>query len=280
MENNSASNDYILKFELSPFNDLESFARLANHKDNLGDKGDWLNHFLWGLDGLLARILGVEIHYYQIHSWELVALPGIPYQIVESHLYKVTEYHLSTILFNMDSGIECMVYTLNALGYAADLTLFKDVTNEKELKRIRPSNILAERPDNRKELVSGYDKYFPLLKSYWLENRDFILTISNQHDVSKHRSAIFEGGKRRMDQPPDFFKKLGIEDKTEQIVLSPFAEISLPSQPKIPWRKREPREYKDIDKLENIAKKFQTFINMSGVKALEDAQRNIKLKKN
>ena len=267
------SNEYILKFNLSSFKQLETFARTANKQDNLGDKGDWLNHFIGGLDGLIARLLGVEIHYYYVHAWELVDLPGLSRNKIEYYLYKATEYHLSTLFFNMDSAIECIVFTLNALGFAVDSTRFKDVINEKELSRISPKNILGKPLD----CVPGYDIYFPSLKSYWLENGDLIYKISEQHDISKHRSAIFEGGRRRTDPPLGFFERLGIEGKTEQIVVSPWTEITLVAQPKTPWRQRDP---KDSDKLEYIAERFCIFINTCGAKAVEDAHNRIKLNYN
>ncbi len=279
MNNNRTSNDYFLKFDLSPFEVLRSFARHASDETHLGNKGDWLNHFINGLDGLRARILGVEIHYYQIRSWGLVDLifqSGIAHKTRELFLYELTEYHLSSMLFNMDSAVECIVYMLNALGYVANPIQFKDVTDETKLAQIFPWNILGkQKKDDKVEFVEGYKNYFPSLKSYWCENKDLIRQIADQHNVSKHRSSIFSGGKRRIDPPPDFFKKFGIEDKTEQIVLSPFAEIDLPLQPKLPWRKRDP---KGSVKLDDIVSRFHIFINISGVKALEDARNNIKLK--
>jgi len=260
--------DHILEFDLSPYESLDGFALLADQKYNLGDRGDWFNHFRGGLSGLKARVLGVQIHYYEAHSW---ALPSRHPPIL------MTEYHLSSILFNMDSAIECLVFALNALGYIADSTQFLDVTNEQNLKKISPRNIV-EKPPPYWYGLEGYDTYFPCLKSYWKENRELIDTIAEQHDVSKHRQAIFTGGKMRDDPPPGFFEKLGIEgDKVRQLFVSPWEEIILTPQPKTPWRQRQPKDYKDIDKLENIAERFCTFINMCGVKALEDAKSNIKL---
>lgn len=256
------SNDYVLKFDLSAYRDLDNFALLADQKDNLGDKGDWFNQFRGGLYGFNARVLGVQIHYEAVHSWLFIASPRI--------LYQMTEYHLSSILFNMDSAIECMVFALNALGYAANPGQFKDVTNENELRLIRPENI-------SKESVPGYDKYFPSLKKYWLENKDLIDKITEQHDVSKHRSSIFEGGRKRTDPPHGFFEMLGIEDEAQRIIVSPFAEITLVSQPKTPWRKRQPQVCKNLDKLEDVAEKFSIFVNVCGTKALDDAQNTIKL---
>ena len=266
------SDDYVLKFDLSSYNNLEGFARRANQQNNLGDKGDWLNQFLCGLEGLRARVLGVRIHYFAIHSWELVKPSGANYYLAEFEIYRTTEYHLSTTLFNMDSAIECMVFMLNALGYAANPSQFRDVASPEELRRISPWNILLD------DKVSGYAKYFPSLKDYWLENRDLICKIVEEHDVSKHRSAIFEGGMHRLDPPYNFFAELGISDSGRQIAISPFAEIILPSQPKTPWRQREHTEYKDIVNLEDVTETFRTFISVSGMKALEDARNNIEPK--
>ena len=264
------SNDYTLKFNLSYYKDLDNFALLADHSYNLSGKGDWFNQFRGGLYGLYNRILGVKIHYREVHSWTppLSPISGI----------QGAEYHLSSIFFNMDSAIECMVFALNALGYIANSTQFLDVTDEKKLKKISPYNILGKPPDYSDGFIEGYDNYFPSLKSYWRENRYLILKIFEHHDVSKHRSTIFSGGSIRNDPPPGFFEKLGIEgDKDVQGLVSPMAEILLTSQPKTPWRKRQPQEYKDIDKLEDVMERFCTFINMCGVKVLEDARGRIKL---
>lgn len=264
------SNNYILKFDLSPYEELDKFALLADQDYNLSNRGDWFNHFRGGIYGLYARVQGVQINYYSVHSW---ALPS-PFMTSIQR----AEYHLSSILFNMDSAIECMVFGLNALGYIADSIQFKDVTNEKELASISPYNILGKPPNYTSGMVQGYDNYFPSLKSCWHQNRDLIHTIFEHHDVSKHRSVVFSGGTARNDPPPGFFEQLGIAgDKVRQSLLCPMSEIILTHQPKTPWRQRKPRDYKDIDKLEDIAEKFCMFINMCGLKALEDAKSNIKL---
>jgi hypothetical protein len=264
------SNDYTLKFDLSPYIELDKFALLADQDYNLGDSGDWFNHFRGGLYGLYARVQGVLINYYAVHSWNL------PEPFMSS--IQRAEYHLSAILFNMDSTIECMIFALNALGYITDSKQFKDVTNEKELTNISPYNILGKPPNYTAGFVQGYDNYFPLLKGCWHQNRDLIQTIFAQHDVSKHRSVIFSGGKMRDDPPPGFFEQLGIAgNEAKQWPFCPWAEIILTYQPKTPWRQRKPHDHKHIDKLEDIAERFCEFINMCGLKALEDAKSNIKL---
>ena len=262
------SKDYKLKFDLTSFQELDNFALLAVQKYNLGDKGDWFNHFRGGKGGLFARVTGVQIHYYKVHSWNLEMIP-VP-----------VEYHLSSILFNMDSAIECMVFSLNALGYIADSEQFHDVTDVWKLRSINPNNILGKPPKYDEGFVRGYDAYFPNLKKYWQKNLDLIKKIAEHHDVSKHRTTIYKGGKINSNPPPGFFKKLGIEnDEVMQMLCSPMEEIILIRQPKTPWKQRK-KNYSPHPLLETIAEEFCTFINTCGEKALKDAKRNIKLKYN
>jgi len=262
------SKDYKLKFDLTSYHELDNFALLAVQQYNLGDKGDWFGQFRGGLYGLYARVAGVQIHYYKVHSWNLEIIP-VP-----------VEYHMSSILFNMDSAIECMVFSLNALGYIADSEKFHDVTDVRTLKRINLYNILGRPPKYEKDFVLGYDEYFPNLKKYWQKNRGLIQIIAENHDVSKHRKTIYIGGKYNLNPPPGFFKKLGIEDnKAMQILYSPMEEIILEYHPKTTLRQRE-KEKDQFTYLEIIAEEFCTFINICGEKALNDAKCNIKLKYN
>jgi len=268
------SKDYVLEFNRSSFKALDEFALLTDQKYNLGDKDDWFGNFRGGLYGFYARITGVKIHFRKVHSWDFsIKAPSI------------VEYHISSIFFNMDSAIECLTFALNALGYIADSTKFIDITDEKKLKGIKPDNLIGRSPTYSNGFIPGYDIYFPFLKKYWRENLDLIKQIIEQHDVSKHRSTIYHGGKVRDDPPSGFFEKLGIngdriEDKAKQSIFAPMAEILIVPQLKIPRSKRKTVKLEDIPKLENIAEKFFTFINISGAKALEDAKTNIKLNYN
>jgi len=268
------SKDYLLEFNVSPFKALDEFALLADQKYNLGDKDDWFGNFRGGLYGFYSRITGVQIHFRKVHSWD--------FSIKDPN---IVEYHVSSVFFNMDSAIECLIFALNALGYIADSTKFIDITDEKKLKKISPYNLIGRPPTYSNGFTSGYDTYFPFLKKYWCESLDLIKLIIEQHDVSKHRSNIYRGGKLRDDPPSGFFEKLGItgdriEDKAKQSIFAPMAEILIVPQLKIPRSKRKTVKLEDIPKLENIAEKFSTFINISGAKALEDAKTNIKLNYN
>lgn len=268
------SKDYMLEFNWSSFKALDEFALLTDQKYNLGDKDDWFGNFRGGLYGFYARITGVKIHFRKVHSWDFsIKVPSI------------VEYHISSVFFNMDSAIECLMFALNALGYIADSTKFIDITDEKKLKSICPYNLMGRPPTYSNGFISGYDIYFPFLKKYWCESLDLLKLIFEQHDVSKHRSTIYHGGKVRDDPPSGFFEKLGIngdriEDKAKQSSFAPMAEILIVPQLKIPRSKRKTVKLEDIPKLEDIVEKFCTFVNVSGTKALEDAKTNIKLNYN
>jgi hypothetical protein len=261
------SNDYLLKFNLSSYEALDEFALLAAQKYNLGDKYDWFGNFRGGLYGFYARITGVQIHFKAVHSWD--------FSIKTS---KIVDYNLSSVFFNMDSTIECLVFALNALGYIADSTKFIDITDEKKLRTIKPSNLIGSPPTYSNGFISGYEIYFPFLKKYWRESLELLETVFEQHDVSKHRSTTYQGGKFRNDPPSGFFEKLRIkDDEAKQISFYPMAEIYVVPQLKVPRLKRKPVKLEDIPILEDIAEKFCTFINVSGTKALEDAKNSIKL---
>lgn len=205
-----------------------------------------------------ARLKGAEVHYEGIHTWGEVS----PKEQIK------IEYHLGSLFFNMDSAIECLIFALNSLGFAVEPSSFIDIANENAIKGIKPVNIMG-----KKNQIPGYDEYFPHTKEYMLEHKDLLEIIIEQHDVSKHRQAIFQGGICRFDPPEDFFKKRGIEDNAENRVLhAPFAEIMLMREPKMPESKRKSMSYREHDKLEDIGPRFCTFMNELGYKAKNDAQ--------
>ena len=74
-----------------------------------------------------------------------------------------TEYHVASALFGMDSA-----YALNALGFAAAPTAFKDVTNRKDLSKINPRDILGSPTSNPpRSPLDGYSLVFPTTQATW-----------------------------------------------------------------------------------------------------------------
>lgn len=254
--------DFKLPFELRAYDSLDKFALLATQDYNLGGKGHWFGCFRGGLYGFYARIYGVRIHYQEVHSWTLTSKAPTD-----------TEYHLSSIFFNMDSAIECLVFAINALGYAIAPQDFLDVTDDEDLRRITPWNILG------KKQLAGYANFFPELQKYWQTKQNLINTIMEQHDVSKHRSTIYIGGTSRQDAPAGFFETLGIgADSSMRFLFSPMEEIILKKEPRKPPSKQTPAaSYKELQKLEPVTESFCDFINTSGIIVLKDASTHIHL---
>lgn len=172
-------------------NQIKSLLEIGNiAKENFGDKGYWNTYFTRAIDVIKARILGLKHHYAIIQS--------IGNKVIDSDINKYDfielDHHLSDILFNLDSAIECFVFSLNAIGYGAmDCNSFISIEDEKKLKKIKPDNIFIEDNNNH------YKKYFSNLVNYWLENplhkfhvtpKQLWKSIRDNHDVSKHRSRL------------------------------------------------------------------------------------------
>lgn len=263
--------DYVLEFDLSAFEELDQFALLARQDYNLGKGTDWFGTFRGGLYGFYARVHGIEVHYHLVHSW--IARPRLPVE---------TEYHVASVLFNMDSALECLIYALNALGSAAVPAAFRDVTARKDLSKISPRDILgAPEATPPKAPLRGYAAVFPTTQALWLANRELIQTIFELHDVSKHRQTIYVGGMARLDPPLGFYEALGVAgDRSQEALFWPSAEIILRPDPKAPFAGRPPAERHECPTLEGLAEKFVRFVHQVGCLALRDAKSKIMLAHN
>lgn len=246
---------FFLEFEFASLEVLDKIALVACQDCNLGNRGDWFGCFRGGLHGLHARVYAVRGHFYDVHAW-----------VPSRRLPVETESQVSTILFNMDSAIECFVFMLNALGWAIAPDQFLDVTDGKTLKRIAPRNIVGT------QSVLGYSTYFPSLQRHWAAHTELLQMITDQHDVSKHRTAISQGGQHRSDAPAGFYESLGIpDDPSARFLFWPMAEILLMPNPKGPVASRTPTSADQCPMLEQLAEQFCAFMNLSCDKALDDA---------
>jgi hypothetical protein len=260
---------YRLRFKRAYYDDLDQFGCQASDSRNLGNNGDWQLAFRHALYGLQARLLGVEIHYRQIHSRS-------EDREREVHPLDWEEYQISSILFNMASSIECTAFALNALGYGANPEKFRDVTNKEALRKVSYGDILKtlETVKRPKDYVPGYDVYFPMLKGYWLSSRRLIGDIFEWHNASKHRSSIRASSIPRAPSFPETGDKTAVTDYIAQQLTSPLAEVYLLPQPMVPWSDRHPNA---LEPLESMTQEFCQFINVCSKRALEDAKCNIKL---
>lgn len=261
--------DFSVQFDLSSFETLDQLALLARQDYNLGGAGDWFGEFRGGLYGFYARMYGVQRHYYEVHAW----LP-------RARIPTETEYHLSSILFQMDSALECLVFALNALGWIVMPAGFRDVTDAKALKWISPLDIVGDATKTPPIApLAGFQTVFPTVQRAWQNKAQLNAQIRELHDVSKHRRTIFVGGRARLDPPDGFFEALGLpDDANRRALLRPMAEIILKDDPKLPIIHGTPRTVRQSELLEDLVPSFATLIKTIGVATLADAQAKVPLK--
>ena len=132
---------YVLTFDSTAWDELDEFALLACQDYNFGNASDWFGCFRGGFYGMRSRLRAIQQHYFKVHAW----LP-VPRILADA------EYHLATALFHMDSAVECMTFALNALGNSVAPGAFRDVTDDKALRRILPVDILGKVPDTSEDV--------------------------------------------------------------------------------------------------------------------------------
>jgi hypothetical protein len=255
---------YDRDFNLSDFENLRDFASLAFRECNLGSRNDWFGHFLEGYTGMRARLFAVRHHFREIHAWT-------------PHVRDTEEmdYHLASILFGMDSTIECCTYALNALGCAVAPAYFLDISVDKKLKDINPFNILGT---PSKSPLSGYTAVFPDVQRYWQERRDLLVAIIEQHDVSKHRKATILDGWTYRNDPPDDMKVFldGLSDYERQEYM-PRANFILDAQVKTPNARIAAGKGMPFFYLGGTMEGFRAFIQKTGELAYRNANTHISL---
>lgn len=264
------SNDdsFSQSISLDAFEALDNFALLTCQSYNRGDETGWFELFRGGLYGFYSRVYGVKTHYSSVHAW----LPRL-------RSPSETEHHTTSILFNLDSAVECLTFALNALGFAVQPQGFRDVTDSGALRNIGPKDVLGNPESNPpREPLGGYAQIFPTLQHSWIEFRPRLEELFEFHDVSKHRATIYSGGNFRNDPPEGFFELMGVEDDdSKRFVYSPHQEIILTHDPKTPRRQRQLMRYEDRITLEELTKDCMNFLERTGELALQDSRDNIEL---
>jgi len=255
---------FILNYDSRPYWKFDEFALNACQKENYGSANNWFYTFRGGLNGFHARMEGAKRHYRDIHEW--MPLPRIP---------KDTEYHLASFFFNVDSSIECMVFALNAIGYATKGKGYRNINDPKELRKVSPYDVAGNRTGVKP--MSGYKDTFPRTQELWRINSELMELIFEQHDVSKHRHTIFEGGSMRNDAPEGFWEYVNVPE-SERSLFMPMKEIILGNDLKLPIEDRLPQKVEEFIYLEDIAEEFFEFVSILGYKILKDISENIPIK--
>lgn len=263
--NDSRAEKYHLDFGIEPLTQIDDLALLAAQTYNMGDHGRWFLCFRQGCQGFHVRLFAVETHYEQLHAWQL-----------RCRWHLEPEYHLASIVFGMDSALECLLYAMNAFGYGVQPEEFVDITTDKGLRSIAPWLILgsSSRPPH-----PAFEKHYPNVVSVWRRYRDVIEEVQRQHDVSKHRSSTYRGGHYRNDPPPGFYSALGLpDDYPHRFDFAPMAEVILDSDLKRPVSApRDNVKYEDLRTLEDLCHDFAMLVDQACTAWLTDAGQMVKL---
>lgn len=256
-----------LHFASRTFETLDNFALAACQQTCLGNSGNWFLHFRNGLYGFYARLFGVRRHDEEIHAWAPRIRP-----------INERDYQVATLLFHMDSALECLVYALNALGFGARPDAFLSVEKEETLKKVKPANVVGTIAG--KKPTQGYGDLFPTFQQLWLDNADNLRFLFEAHDRSKHREQLYGGGRLAVKPPPGFYQRLGLQESSlplhAEALIHPDEIIHISRRPFSPGMDAQ-WEGQPIKTLEQLIDWFVPFINDSGARALADARQHIQL---
>lgn len=265
MDTAPTTDPFNLNFKIEAVAKIDDLALLAVQTYNLGDHGRWFLCFRQGCKGFHVRLYAVETHYAQLHAWQL-----------RCRWHLEPEYHLASIVFGLDSALECLLYAMNAVGYGAKPAEFVDITSDKWLRSIAPWLILGS---SSRAPHPAFEKYYPSVVAVWRQHRNVIEEIQRQHDVSKHRTSTYRGGRSRNDPPKGFYAALGLsDDDPRRFDFAPMAEIILDPDPRRPALAPRPAvKYEDLQTLEGLCCDFAALIERACQAWLKDARQMLVL---
>ena len=183
------SQPYELKFTkvVGSYNALWDLSGQLVMNPKVGDHDNWLFLFRIGLRGMLARLTAVDREYVALHAFQ----SAFPADGNPNEYGLGCESHVGLVLFGMDSTIECLVFAMNAIGFARSPEDFRDIRDPKSLRQVNPYNILG---NGKQKPIPGYQKFFPRATAHFTLNEALLFSICEYHDVSKHRSSVATGG--------------------------------------------------------------------------------------
>lgn len=247
---------------MGSYQEFDEFLRRASEDENLGNKNNWFFVFRKAMDGFHNRAEAVRMHDTLLHGW-----------IPKKRGPEDSEYHISAMLFNMDSALECLTFALNSFGKVVNSQFFS-ISDKDNLKKVSPKNITQEfiyqSRKKHSDIFIGYKNLFPRLQEYWILKVEMQNIIIANHDVSKHRHSIYSSGLRNTSAPHNFYEQLGIKGVVqEEHLYWPMKEVILQKDPKETLDKQDP---KNTILLEELTAIFFEFINESGKKIFQDME--------
>jgi hypothetical protein len=246
-----------LPFDFDLLDELDRTARAAARPANYGDRVHWELQWASAFLAVRSRCFATERHYQELHAW-----------VPRLGCIEEAETHVATILFSMDSAIECLAYGLNAVGNGIAPAGFRDCTSPKALRSVSPAIVIG---GEGKKPAPGFADVFPSLQAHWIAERAFLSQLTDCHDVSKHRCCVGLAGRLRSDAPPGFFESLGlVSTSPERAHFMPRAEVLLDHDPKTPWNPKKSSKLEDCICLETLCLQFRTFMETSATLGAAD----------
>jgi hypothetical protein len=243
---------YVLSYAREGYWEWDGLGLLACQSWNYGNANNWFYSFRAGLNGFHARMAGAEHHYTAMHAW--LPRPRPP---------KETEYHLA---------FECLVFALNALGYAIKREGFRDTGDDGGLRRIGPTDLLGDARKGTRPLPA-YVNFYPKTVALCGASRSLLEVIFEQHNASKHRHMIYVGGDMRTDAPEGFWETLNVADENRNEFL-PVHDVILDNDILLPLHKRKPESDEEFPYFEDLAECFFHLIGAMGETIVDDTQSN------
>lgn len=147
-------NEIHFKTCTSAYNCLRDMARQVEAA--MGNAGNWRIVFEDGLRGFAARISTLTA------SLQLLDKPfEVPAAGLSPEQWAIdTDQRIAEILFGMDSGLECFVFALNAIGYLKSPSDFCDIATTKGLRQICPNNIASKSAQDKTNPRPGMGSIF------------------------------------------------------------------------------------------------------------------------
>jgi hypothetical protein len=134
--------EFALAFDLTPIEEVDALAARIE-----GRKTGWFSCFRLGWFAFNNRIFGVKKHFREAHSWPRPPNGARP--------LRTADYQVATILFHMDSAMECLVFALNGLGNAVNPSEFLKVADAGNLRRVAVWNVIGNK--KRKALTGLFN---------------------------------------------------------------------------------------------------------------------------
>jgi hypothetical protein len=251
-----------LPINFDVLDELDRTARAAAKPANYGDRVHW--ELQWGSAFLAvrSRCFATERHYHDLHAW-----------VPRLGCIEEVETQVATLLFSMDSAVECLAYGLNAVGNGIAPAGFRDCTSARALRSVSPAIVVGS---EGKKPVPGFADVFPSFQAHWIAERAFLSQLTDCHDVSKHRCIVGLAGSFRSDAPPGFYESLGLTSTSpERAHFMARAEVLLDHDPKTPWSPAKSSKREDCICLETLCLGFRRFIETSATLAAADLRSHL-----